>query len=161
MTGGPLWVTVLVARQRDVDPSACSAFLHGMESRLRQNRCGRSRRYRLVTPRASESAVPAGPFQSPSTAVTKGDRFENWLPDRPIIRGWRSDSGEAHSVEDEVVGGLKKLGLDPARIKYLIVSHGHFDHSGGATFLQDTYKARVLMSAADWDLLDRGNQNQL
>jgi metallo-beta-lactamase class B len=65
-----------------------------------------------------------------------------------------------YSVEDEVVGGLKKLGLDPARIKYLIVSHGHFDHSGGAKFLQDTYKAHVLMSAADWDLLDRGNQNQ-
>ena len=65
-----------------------------------------------------------------------------------------------YSVEDEVVGGMKKLGLDPAQIKYVIVSHGHFDHSGGAKFLQDTYKARVLMSAADWDLLERGNPNQ-
>ena len=65
-----------------------------------------------------------------------------------------------YSVEDEVVGGLKKIGLDPAQIKYVIVSHGHFDHSGGAKFLQDTYKAKVLMSAADWDLLDRGNPNQ-
>jgi metallo-beta-lactamase class B len=66
-----------------------------------------------------------------------------------------------YSVEDEVVGGLKKIGLDPAQIKYVIVSHGHFDHSGGAKFLQDTYKARVLMSAADWDLLERGNPNQV
>lgn len=65
-----------------------------------------------------------------------------------------------YSVEDEVVGGLKKLGLDPAKIKYVIVSHGHGDHSGGAKFLQDTFKARVLMSAADWDLLDR-NPNQV
>jgi metallo-beta-lactamase class B len=65
-----------------------------------------------------------------------------------------------YSVEDEVAGGLKKLGLDPAKIKYVIVSHGHGDHSGGARFLQDTYKARVLMSAADWDLLDR-NPNQV
>ena len=64
-----------------------------------------------------------------------------------------------YSVEDEVVGGLKKMGLDPAKIKYVIVSHGHGDHVGGAKFLQDTYKARVLMSAADWDLLDRGNPN--
>jgi metallo-beta-lactamase class B len=64
-----------------------------------------------------------------------------------------------YSVEDEVVGGLKKLGLDPAQIKYVIVSHGHGDHSGGAKFLQDTYKARVLMSEADWDLLSR-NPNQ-
>src|SRR5438093_12379084 len=37
-----------------------------------------------------------------------------------------------YSVEDEVVGGLRKVGLDPAKIKYAIVSHGHGDHSGGA-----------------------------
>ena len=65
-----------------------------------------------------------------------------------------------YSVEDEVVGGLKKLGLDPANIKYVVVSHGHFDHSGGAKFLQDSTKAHVMMSSADWDLLDRGNQSQ-
>src|SRR3954447_10262110 len=61
-----------------------------------------------------------------------------------------------YSVDDEVAEGLKKVGLDPARIKYVIISHGHSDHSGGAKFLQDSYKARVLLSAADWDLLDRG-----
>lgn len=60
-----------------------------------------------------------------------------------------------YSVEDEVVGGLKKLGLDPATIKYAIVSHGHGDHSGGAKFLQDHFGTRVILSAADWDLLDR------
>ena len=60
-----------------------------------------------------------------------------------------------YSVEDEVIGGLKKLGLDPAQIKYAIVSHGHFDHSGGAKYLQDHFGARVILSAADWDLLDR------
>ena len=62
-----------------------------------------------------------------------------------------------YSVEDEVAGGLRKLGLDPAKIKYVIVSHGHGDHSGGAKFLQDTFGARILLSAADWDLLDRSN----
>jgi metallo-beta-lactamase class B len=29
-----------------------------------------------------------------------------------------------YSVEDEVVGGLKKLGLNPADIKYVLISHG-------------------------------------
>src|SRR5580765_4633513 len=62
-----------------------------------------------------------------------------------------------YSVEDEVVGGMKKLGLDPATIKYAIVSHGHGDHSGGAKFLQDKFGTRVILSAADWDLLDRSN----
>jgi metallo-beta-lactamase class B len=60
-----------------------------------------------------------------------------------------------YSVEEEVAGGLKKLGLDPAAIKYAVVTHPHPDHHGGAKFLQDRYGARVLMSAADWDFLDR------
>ena len=62
-----------------------------------------------------------------------------------------------YSVEEEVAGGLKKLGLDPAAIKYAVVTHAHPDHHGGAKFLQDRYRTRVLMSAADWDFLDRAN----
>jgi metallo-beta-lactamase class B len=62
-----------------------------------------------------------------------------------------------YSVEDEVVGGLTKLGLDPTQIKYVMVSHGHLDHAGGAKFLQEKFGARLLMSAADYDLLDRDN----
>jgi metallo-beta-lactamase class B len=65
------------------------------------------------------------------------------------------DSIFGYSVEDEVVGGLRKLGLDPAQIKFVLVSHGHSDHSGGAKYLQDHFGARVILSAADWDLLDR------
>jgi metallo-beta-lactamase class B len=58
-----------------------------------------------------------------------------------------------YSVEDEVVNGLTKLGLDPREIKYVLVSHGHRDHVGGARLLQDRYGARVIMSAPDWDLV--------
>lgn len=65
------------------------------------------------------------------------------------------DTLYGYSVEDEVVGGLKKLGFDPATIKYAIVSHGHADHSGGAKYLQEHFGTRVILSAADWDLLDR------
>jgi len=62
-----------------------------------------------------------------------------------------------YSVEDEVVGGLRKLGLDPANIKYVLVSHGHLDHVGGAKLLQERFGARVLLAAADWDMLERDN----
>jgi metallo-beta-lactamase class B len=62
-----------------------------------------------------------------------------------------------YSVEEEVVKGLQKLGFDPATIKYVIVSHGHADHSGGAKQLQDRFGARVILSAADWDLLERSS----
>ena len=58
-----------------------------------------------------------------------------------------------YSVDSQIVGGLRAFGLDAAAIKYAIVSHGHRDHSGGAKYLQDSFKTRVLMSAADWDLL--------
>jgi metallo-beta-lactamase class B len=60
-----------------------------------------------------------------------------------------------YSVEDEVVGGLKKLGLDPAQIKYALVTHGHIDHVGGAKFLQDHFGTRIILSAADWDLVEK------
>jgi metallo-beta-lactamase class B len=60
-----------------------------------------------------------------------------------------------YSVADEVVGGLETLGVEPSTIKYVVVSHGHSDHAGGASFLQDRYKARVIVSAEDWDLMER------
>lgn len=57
-----------------------------------------------------------------------------------------------YSVEDEVWNGLTKLGFDPKQIRYVVISHAHSDHVGGARFLQDR-GARIVMSAADWDLL--------
>jgi metallo-beta-lactamase class B len=62
-----------------------------------------------------------------------------------------------YSVEAEVADGLTKLGLNPADIKYVVVSHGHLDHAGGAKFLQEKYGAHLIMSAADYDLLDQQN----
>jgi metallo-beta-lactamase class B len=56
-----------------------------------------------------------------------------------------------YNSEQLVVGGLQKLGLDPRNIKYVLISHAHADHIGGAELLQTRYKARVVMAAADWD----------
>jgi metallo-beta-lactamase class B len=70
------------------------------------------------------------------------------------------DSIYDYSVDDEVTDGLKTLGLDPATIKYVVISHGHSDHVGGAKYLQDRYRARVILTAADWDLLDKNAQTR-
>lgn len=59
-----------------------------------------------------------------------------------------------YSIEDEVVNGLKKLGLDPANIKYAIVSHAHVDHHGGAKYLQEKFGTKIVMSEADWTLYE-------
>jgi metallo-beta-lactamase class B len=56
-----------------------------------------------------------------------------------------------YNSEQLIVGGLQKLGLDPRNIKYVLISHAHADHIGGAELLQARYKARVVMAAADWD----------
>jgi metallo-beta-lactamase class B len=56
-------------------------------------------------------------------------------------------------ARDYIASGLTKLGLDPKSIKYVIVTHAHGDHYGGAQYLHDTYGAHILMSDADWNEL--------
>jgi metallo-beta-lactamase class B len=48
---------------------------------------------------------------------------------------------------------LRKVNLDPANVKYILLGHGHPDHFGGAKFFQDKYRTKVASSAADWDLI--------
>lgn len=43
-----------------------------------------------------------------------------------------------------IEGGMRKLGLDPAQIKYIVVTHGHGDHYGGAPMLVEQYRTRVV-----------------
>ena len=60
-----------------------------------------------------------------------------------------------YNSEEEIVGGLKKLGLDPATVKYVIISHAHADHVGGAKMMQDRYGSRIVMGGPDWDSIEK------
>jgi metallo-beta-lactamase class B len=60
-----------------------------------------------------------------------------------------------YNSEEEIVGGLKKLGLDPARVKYVIITHAHGDHVGGAKLMQDRFKSHVVMGGPDWDSIEK------
>jgi metallo-beta-lactamase class B len=64
------------------------------------------------------------------------------------------DSGYADRVETVLLAGLEKLGLDPSRVKYILLGHGHAHVFGGAKYFQDHYATRVGASAADWDLIN-------
>jgi metallo-beta-lactamase class B len=63
-----------------------------------------------------------------------------------LIDALNNDS-EAERYIDE---GLRTLGLDPADIRYLLITHGHGDHYGGHAYLAEKYKPRVVMSEQDW-----------
>ena len=67
------------------------------------------------------------------------------------------DSGYTDRVESVVLTGLQKLGLDPAKVKYILLGHGHADHFGGARYFQDHYGTKVGTAAADWDLINPPN----
>jgi metallo-beta-lactamase class B len=56
-----------------------------------------------------------------------------------------------YNSEELIVGGMQKVGLDPKNIKYVLISHAHADHIGGAEMLQARYGARIVMGGPDWD----------
>lgn len=61
-----------------------------------------------------------------------------------------------YMVADEVVGGMRKLGLDTNKVKYAVMSHAHGDHDGGAAFLQDSIPGlRLVYGAEDWDAVEK------
>ena len=112
---------------------------------------------------AAAAAAPATPriparsewFQEPSKVFDNLYYVGSQLQSMWVVKTSEGlilhDTAFDYMVEDQIVNGLKKLGLDPAQIKYVIVSHGHNDHYLGARYLQDTYKAHILMSEADWN----------
>jgi metallo-beta-lactamase class B len=75
-----------------------------------------------------------------------------------VIIDAMDNTGEA---VDYIEGGLLKLGLDPADIRYVIVSHAHGDHYGGAGYLKKRFNPRVVMSEVDWQALEAAQRDPL
>jgi metallo-beta-lactamase class B len=59
-----------------------------------------------------------------------------------------------YNSEELIVGGMRKLGLDPGQVKYTIISHGHGDHVGGAKMMQDRFGSRIVMGLPDWEFVE-------
>jgi len=117
----------------------------------------------LIT--AVRDAVP-GPAPARETWFAEPARvFDNlYFVGSKIHSSWALTSSEGiilidtlftYNSEEEIVGGLKKLGLDPAKIKYVIITHAHGDHVGGAKLLQDKFGSHIVMGGPDWDSIER------
>ena len=68
------------------------------------------------------------------------------------------DSGQVGRT-DAIIGGMRKVGLDPAAVKYILLGHGHGDHFAGASYFQERYGTRVAAAAPDWDLMQPPGAN--
>lgn len=63
-----------------------------------------------------------------------------------------------YATPDEIIGGLRTMGLDPNRVRYVILSHAHGDHDGGVKYLQDVIPGvTIVYGEGDWpSVLARG-----
>ncbi len=59
---------------------------------------------------------------------------------------------------DKVLASIRTLGFDPGDIRYLIASHGHFDHVGGLASMQEATGGRIVLSALDAPLVANGGR---
>jgi metallo-beta-lactamase class B len=61
-----------------------------------------------------------------------------------------------YAAPDEIGEGFRTLRLDTSKVKYIVLSHAHGDHDGGARFVQDIFQnARMVYGAPDWDAVEK------
>lgn len=53
-----------------------------------------------------------------------------------------------------ILQSVKDLGFDPMQIKYILCTHGHYDHCEGADTLKKVTGARIGMTEADWQIAE-------
>jgi glyoxylase-like metal-dependent hydrolase (beta-lactamase superfamily II) len=71
------------------------------------------------------------------TSVTAGYLLD---AERPAL----IECGPALSI-DNVVNGLRALGMDPADLAYLVLTHIHLDHAGGAGDIADAFPDATIV----------------
>jgi metallo-beta-lactamase class B len=120
---------------------------------------------RKVPPRSEWYTEPAKVFDNLYWLGSHGDAYSV-----PTVTGdstWAVktsdgiiliDTGYDYSAKELITDGLKKLGLDPTQIKYVVLSHNHGDRYFGAKYIQDTYHARIIMSEPDWTAMYKSNE---
>ena len=75
-----------------------------------------------------------------------------WLVTTPNAYILFDTLDNAQEAKTNIVDEMTKHGLDPKKIKYIVLGHNHGDHTGGAHYMQQLTGARVIMGRDDWDI---------
>jgi len=76
------------------------------------------------------------------------------------VAAYLIDTGDGLILIDSLYGSwlqplltnITKLGFNSADVKYVINTHGHFDHAGGSKYFQSVHGAKIVMTEEDWAL---------
>jgi metallo-beta-lactamase class B len=112
-----------------------------------------------------ESEPKLRPYPAPTPPkVIGGQRlFDNfyWIGNTGI-GAWLITSNDGYilfdtmnseeDARDIIIPAIKKLNLDPMKIKYLVFGHNHFDHTGGGEYIQRMTGAKAVMHRDDWEI---------
>jgi glyoxylase-like metal-dependent hydrolase (beta-lactamase superfamily II) len=67
------------------------------------------------------------------------------------------DTGAGWSV-DQIIGNIKKLGLDPKNLTKIILTHCHIDHIGGVPEIKKRFGSKLYIHKLDAPPLETGDQ---
>jgi glyoxylase-like metal-dependent hydrolase (beta-lactamase superfamily II) len=66
------------------------------------------------------------------------------------------DAGAGGSAS-QLVRNIEMLGLNPALVSHVILTHCHIDHIGSAPFFREKYKAKIIIHELDAKALETGD----
>jgi glyoxylase-like metal-dependent hydrolase (beta-lactamase superfamily II) len=66
------------------------------------------------------------------------------------------DAGSGRALP-RLLNNIRACGVDPDQIEYLLLTHCHFDHTGGAHALRQQLRCRIVAHALEAPFLEQGN----
>ncbi|MEZ0371617.1 MAG: MBL fold metallo-hydrolase [Candidatus Sericytochromatia bacterium] len=102
-------------------------------------------------------------LSAPALAKGRIARLDTGLSNVYLIKGDKpilvDTSGPGHEAEIET--WLKQNGVEPKDLAYIILTHGHADHAGGAAYFARKYQIPLMAGRGDMDMIHAGRVGEL